>query len=166
MLDYLSGNPRKLELGFVPSPSGGALHAVQEEDVHNCYLVLQGYAPDLGSSDRIECPALVTAVGFTQLVFGYPNEEAYWKDPRGALDHGFYEIEGSSWSEAIDDYNSRSFGRLYFRGSAKKHFFIGSKDASCQLLADDLLVEPFPGCRFGDVVGMIPERIHSYFHRA
>jgi hypothetical protein len=165
MLDFMSGTPRRLPAGFLPSPSGGGLHAVQEEGVHSCFLVMQGYAPDLDSPDRVECPALVIGIGFTQLVFGYPNEEAYWKDSRGALDHGFYEIDGSGWGRSIDDYNSRSFGRPYFRGSSKRHFFIGSKDASCQLLADDLLVEPFRGRRFEEVVGMIPARIHDYFLR-
>jgi hypothetical protein len=166
MLDYLNGTPKRLDLGFTPSPSGGGLHLVQEEDVHDCYLVLQGYAPNLDNADRIECPALVTGIRFTQLVFGYPNEEAYWKDSRGTLDHGFYEIEGSGWGNAIDDYNNLSFGKAYFRGGPKRHFFVGSKDASCQLLADDLVVDPFPGRRFAEVVDLIPERIHNYFHRS
>jgi hypothetical protein len=166
MLDYLRGTPKRLTVGFLPSPSGGGLHAVQEEEVHNCYLVMQGYAPDLDSPDRVECPALITGTGFTQLVFGYPNEEAYLKDARGALDHGFYEIEGSGWGKAIDEFNNRSFGRPYFRAGPKRHFFIGSKDASCQLLADDLVVEPFQGRRFGEVVGMIRGRIDNYFHRS
>lgn len=82
------------------------MHAVQVEEVHNCYLVMQGYASD-AASDQVECPALVTGVVFIQLVFGYPNEEALWKDPRRGLDHGFYEIEGSSWSQAIDEYNQQ-----------------------------------------------------------
>ena len=46
--------------------------------MHNCYLVRQRDAPDLDSPNRVECPALVTGIGFTQLVFGYPSEEAYW----------------------------------------------------------------------------------------
>jgi hypothetical protein len=166
MLDYISGTPRRLDLGFVPSPSGGGLHAVQEEEVHNCYFVLQGYAPDLDSPDRVECPALVTALGFVQVVFGYPNEEAYWKDARGGLGHGFYELEGSGWSHGIDHYNSRSYGRAYFRGDGpRRHFFIGSKDASCQVLARDLTVEPLPGQGFTQVAAMIPQRIHDYFHK-
>ena len=41
-----------------------------------------------------------------------------------------------------DDYNSRSSGRPNFRGSSKRHFFVGSRYASSQLLADDLAVEP------------------------
>jgi hypothetical protein len=165
MLDYLSGVPRRLECDFVPSPSGGGLHAVQEEEVHHCYIVLQGYTPDLHSPDRVECPALVTGVGFTQVVFGYPNEEAYWEDARDGLEHGFFEVEGSGWSAAIDDYNNRSIGTAYFRGRSQRHFFIGSKDASCQLLADDLKVEVFPGHQFIEVVGMIQQRIHEYFSK-
>ena len=134
--------------------------------MHNCYCVLQGYAPDPGRGDRVECPALLTAIGFVQVLFGYPNEEAYWKDGRGGLDHGFNEIEGSGWSRAIADYNSRSFGSTYFRGDAAiRHFFIGSKDGSCQVLARELTVEPLPGQGFRQVVAMIPRRIHEYLHK-
>lgn len=164
MIDYLTGEPRRLDYGFVPSPSGGGLHAVQEEEVHNCFLVMQGYAPDLDSPDRVECPALITGVRFTQLLFGYPNEEAYERDPRGMLDHGFFEFEGSGWSNAVDEYNSRSFGGPYRWSAPKRHFFIGSKDVSCQILADDLAVEVFPGRRFSEVVEMVPQRVHDYFH--
>jgi hypothetical protein len=164
MIDYLGGVPRRLDFGFVPSPSGGGLHAVQQEEIHNCYLVIQGYAPNLDSSDRVECPALVTAVGFTQLLFGYPNEEAYERDPRGVFEHGFFEIEDSGWVQSIDDYNRRSFGEPYRWSTPKRHFFIGSKDASCQVLANDLTVEVIRDQRFGEVVGMIPQRIHGYLH--
>lgn len=138
------------------------MYAVQEEEFHNCCFVLLGYAPDINDPDRIECPALVTAIGFVQFTFGYPNEEAYWKDERGRLGHGFYEIDGSGWSEAVDDYNTRSFGTVYFRWDTPlRHFFIGSKDASCQVLARDLTVEPLPGHTFNQVVAMIPQRIHD-----
>jgi hypothetical protein len=164
MIDYQNGVPRPLDFGFQPSPSGGSLHAVQQEEVHNCYVVLWGYAPSLDSPDCVECPALVTGVRFTQLVFGYPNEEAFWKDSRGELGHGFFEIEGSGWSDSVDDYNARSFGRAWFRGERPRHFFIGSKDASCQVLARDLTVEPFPGKRFAEITGLIGQRIHDYFH--
>jgi hypothetical protein len=162
MLDYLSsGSPRKIAFGFTPSPSGGGLYAIQQEEFFNCCFVMLGYAPGIDDPDRVECPALVTAVGFVQFTFGYPNEEAFFKDPRG-LSHGFYEIEGSTWSEAIDDYNMRSFGEVYFRWSTPlRHFFIGSKDSSCQVLARDLTVEPLPGISFSEVVAMVPQRIHD-----
>jgi hypothetical protein len=162
MADYLSsGAPRKLDFGFRPSPSGGGLYAIQEEEFFNCCLVMLGYAPDLDDPGRVECPALVTSVGFVQFTFGYPNEEAFLKDPRG-LGHGLYEIEGSTWSDAIDDYNMRSFGEPYFRWSRPlRHYFIGSKDSSCQVLAQGLTVEPLPGLSFSEVVARIPERIHD-----
>lgn len=70
MYDYLNGAPKRVNLGFVPSPSGGGMHAVQVEELHNCYLVLQGYAQEQGDSDRVECPALVTGIVYTQVVFG------------------------------------------------------------------------------------------------
>ena len=81
----------------------------QEEEVHSCYLVMNGYAPGLDSPDRAESPALITGIGFVQSVFGYPNEEAYSKDPRGGLGHGCYEIIGSDRAAKLDDYNSRSW---------------------------------------------------------
>lgn len=155
MLDYLGGTPRKLDLGFVPAPSGGGLTLFQQEEVHECYMVMIGYAPSMDSPERQQGCALVTATGFRQSVFGYPNEEAYWKDPRGRLGHGFYELVDSSWSDNVNEYNQRSFGEPLFKRPRPtrraRHFFIGSKDASCQVLAVDLEVEVFPNETFGVV---------------
>jgi hypothetical protein len=152
MLDYLSGTPRKLDVGFVPSPSGGGMHFWQEEEVRNCYLALVGYAPDLDSATRVETPVLITGVGCLQSVFDYPNEEAFWKDPRGELGHGCYEILGSSWAAHVDEYNRRSFGEPLHVSRTVHHYFVGSKDASCQLLAGDLQVEVFPEMTLQQVV--------------
>jgi hypothetical protein len=100
---------------------------------------------DLKAADRQEAIALITIRGVVQSIFGYPNEEAFWKDPRGDLGHGFFEVADSPWTDEINDYNVATFGTEYMSGSAARHFFIGSKDASAQFLARDLAVEVFTG---------------------
>lgn len=87
-------------------------------------------------------------------MFGYPNEEAYWKDPRGGLEHGFFEIDDSQCRANIVGYNDRTYGigRGQWAPGARselRHYFIGSKDASCQLLAHALEVEVFDDRSFG-----------------
>jgi hypothetical protein len=161
VFDPLSGTPRKLDVGFDPSPSGGGMHFWQEEEVHKCHLIMIGYAPGLDSPDRVEAPALITGVGFLQSVFGYPNEEAFWKDPRGELGHGCYEIIGSDWASQLDDYNVRSFGAPLRDGAELHHYFIGSKDTSCQILASELRVEVFPEMSFQAVIQESFRRVHE-----
>jgi len=164
VLDYLTGTPRRLEVGFVPAPSGGGMRLWQDEEGHACYVVVFGYAPDLDALDRVETRALITGVGCVQTVFGYPNEDAFWKDPRGELDHGCYEIEGSQWRAHIDDYNRRSFGTGYVWPAGElHHFFIGSKDGSCQFLARELRVEVLPGMSFREIAGLVEERNRQRF---
>jgi hypothetical protein len=82
----------------------------QQEETHDCFVVIGGYAPSMEAPDRIEGIALVWAEGFVQSVFGYPNEEAYQRDPRGALGPGFFEIVGSQWFANIDSYNTARTG--------------------------------------------------------
>ena len=89
MLDYEGGTFVKLDLGFTPSPSGGGLSLLQEEEVHDGFLLLYGYTPGLDAPERPEATALVTIMGLSQFVFGYPNEEAFWLDSRGDVVHGF-----------------------------------------------------------------------------
>jgi hypothetical protein len=38
VLDYLGGSPKRLDVGFVPSPSGGQVHSWQEEEVHSAAM--------------------------------------------------------------------------------------------------------------------------------
>jgi hypothetical protein len=162
MLDYLGGTPRRLDVGFTPSPSGGQMYFWQEEEVHNCFLVMLGYTPDFAAAGSIETSALITGVGFVQSVFGYPNEDAFWKDPRGELGHGCYEIEGSQWEANLNDYNRRSFGDAYSAIGPLHHYFVGSKDGSCQILARDLQVEVFPaGWTFNEVIEESQRRMNE-----
>ncbi len=163
MLDHLTGTPRRLDVGFVPSPSGGQMHFWIDEEVGNSYVVLLGYAPDLYAPDRVEALALVTGWGCVQSVFGYPNEDAFWKDPRGALGHGCYEIEGSSWETNIQAYNRRSFGADVPFTAELHHYFIGSKDGSCQILARSIEVEVFPRKSRREVVEIVNERDQERF---
>jgi hypothetical protein len=149
MLDYEGGVFVELDLGFTPSPSGGGMFLLQEEEVHDGFLLLYGYMPSLHAPDREEGTALVTIVGLSQSVFGYPSEEAFWLDNRGDVGHGFYELQASKWLENVMQYNERTYGsrnsvsELGGKYEAARHFFIGSKDVSAQFLAEGLRVEPF-----------------------
>jgi hypothetical protein len=150
MLDYESGLFIELDLGFVPSPSGGFLSLFQQEEVHDGFLLLYGYAPSLDAPERQEAMALVTVAGVSQSVFGYPNEEAFWFDWRGQdIGGGFYEVQGSRWLDNVTEYNRRTYGSrnsdwdLRGKYQGARHFFIGSKDVSAQFLAQGLIVETF-----------------------
>lgn len=126
---------------------------ILDEERHAAFAVLIGYTPSLNAEDRREVVALVTVSGLVQAVFGYPNEEAVWKDPRGDLAGGIDEIAGSRWAQNINESNRRSFGADYNwrAGRPPRHFFVGSKDATAQFLAYDLLVEVFVDARYKEV---------------
>jgi hypothetical protein len=146
VMDYSRGRAVELDFGFTPAPSGGGLCLYQDEDARNSYAVLHGYIPgDLTAPDRQRAIALITISGVVQSIFGYPNEEAFWKDPRGDMGHGFFEVVDSSWIDEINGYNVATFGAECMFRSAARHFFIGSKDVSAQFLARDLAVEVFTG---------------------
>ena len=116
------------------------------EERHNAYAVICGYSPSLTACERQEGAALITVSRVTQYIVGYPNEEAYWRDPRGEIGHGICEIIGSGWRESVDSYNRATFGTDYASAwTGGKHFFIGSKDASAQFLADQIDLEVFMG---------------------
>lgn len=145
-MDYSRGRVVELDFGFTPAPSGGGLCLYQQEDALNSYAVLHGYTPGaLTAPDRRKAIALITIIGVVQSIFGYPNEEAFWKDPRGGIGHGFFELVDSPWIDEINRYNVATFGTECVSRSAARHFFIGSKDVSAQFLARDLAVEVFTG---------------------
>lgn len=125
---------------------------LQQEEVHDAFVLLHGYVPALDAAHRKEATALVTIIGLCQSVFGYPNEEAFWLDPRAEeLGHGFYELQGSRWRENLNEYNKRTSGprpgnsdwHLGGKFENARHFFIGSKGVSAQVLAEGLRVELF-----------------------
>lgn len=146
VLDDRTGTFVELDFNFRPHASGGGKRVYQEEEVQDAYVVLYGTTPkDQGSPQSKNAVALATVVGLVQSVFGYPNEESFWHDPRGRIGHGFFELVGSQWADHVDDYNTRTYGKVLFspaRG-AVRHFFIGSKDCSAQFLARELRVELF-----------------------
>src|SRR5260221_10037769 len=77
MADYSRGRFVELDFGFTPAPSGGGLWLCQQEEAHNSYAVLHGYAPrDLKAPESHKAIALITVSGVVQSIFGYPNEEA------------------------------------------------------------------------------------------
>jgi hypothetical protein len=136
---------------------------LQAEEVHDCFVVIRGYTPDdMSAPDRTEAIALVTIVGVVQSVFGYPNEEAYWRDPRGELQHGCYEVTGSKWADQVHQYNRLTYGDEYNAPSLLRHFFIGSKDASAQFLARDLQLEAQPGVAFTEVLEEARRRLDRW----
>lgn len=145
-MDYSRGRIIELDFGFRPDPSGGGLCLYQQEDAPNSYAVLHGYTPrDMRAPDRQRAIALITISGVRQSIFGYPNEEAFWKDPRGDLGHGFFELVDSPWIDEVNSYNLATFGNECMSRSEARHFFIGSKEVSAQFLARDLAVELFNG---------------------
>jgi hypothetical protein len=147
MLHESAGNFVELDLAFKPSADGGALFLYQREEDSECWLTMIGHLPPVPSSGITEVRALVTVSGVEQSIFGYPNEEAYWQDPRGGLEWGFYELVGSVWSEKLAEYNLRTYGptQSSFGSSFEglRHFFVGSKDASAQFLAREITAEVF-----------------------
>lgn len=146
VMDHSRGRFVELDFGFTPSPAGGGLFLYQTEEAVNSYAILHGYTPrDLKAPDSQRAIALITISQVVQSIFGYPNEEAFWRDPRGNIGHGFFEVIDSPWSDEINTYNVATFGTKYIPGSAVRHFFIGSKDVSAQFLARDLAVELFTG---------------------
>jgi len=132
----------KMNLGFCPSPSGGALALYQEEEVHSCWLTLRGYGQEAGETSA-EFWALITIRGVVQTVFGYPNEESYLKDDRGLDEVGIFELVGSAWPAKLQTYNDATFGASKRSFGHLHHFFVGSKDVSVQALAQDLELELF-----------------------
>jgi hypothetical protein len=148
----LSGTIRQLRFPFTVSPSGGDLAVFGVEERHNAYAVICGYSPSISADDRQECVALITVRGVVQYIVGYPNEEAYWRDPRGDIGHGICEIVGSGWRESIDAYNRASFGTDHGLRPPEvptRHFFIGSKDSSAQFLAQEIDLDVFTGATLG-----------------
>jgi hypothetical protein len=129
------------EFGVIPAPSGAGAVVIHAEDGRDCRVVLVVVRP----ADQERKVAIVTLEWCKQSVFGYPNDEAYWHDPRGAdgdrPGYGFYEVLSSTWDERLKTYNRHAFPDLTPSHSGLRHYFIGCHDASGEFLARDLKVE-------------------------
>jgi hypothetical protein len=171
VLDYEGGTFIKLDLGFTPSPSGGGLFLLQAEEVGDVFALLNGYEPSLDAPDRLEATALVTVMGVTQSVYGYPNEEAFWNDSRGDVGHGFYEVQESAWHSNLLEYNTRTYGSRNAvwsppsESDQPRHFFVGSKDVSGQFLARGLRVECFTDTPYKQVRDEALRRMDNWGYR-
>lgn len=128
--------------GVIPAPSGAGAVVIHAEEGRDCRVVLGVFRP----ADKADKVAIVTLTGCMQSVFGYPNDEAYWHDPRGdggeAPGYGFYEVLGSTWPSRLIAYNQHAFpSSTPGHYASYRHFFIGCHDASGEFLANDLTVE-------------------------
>ena len=132
-----------IDVAFMPMASGPGIEVFAFEEHADAYLVASGYRSSRRSANRRECVALVIFTRTRQLIYGYPNEEAFFRDPRGALGHGVHEIRGSDWVERLDRENRASFGHALPYTDGLRHFFFGAKDASAQFLASGVEVEFF-----------------------
>jgi len=80
------------EHGVITAPSGAGAVAIHAEEGRDCRVVLLV----VRLADKAHKVAIVTLERCQQSVFGYPNDEAYWHDPREAggdtPGYGFYEV--------------------------------------------------------------------------
>jgi hypothetical protein len=130
------------EPGVIPTPSGAGAMLIHAEEGMDCHLVMGVFRP----ADRTHGVAIVTLRQCMQSVFGYPNDEAYWRDPRGEdgdrPGYGFYEVLSSTWPDRIIAFNRHAFpDRTPAHYFDLRHFFIGFHDASAEFLAESLIVE-------------------------
>lgn len=130
------------EYGVIPAPSGAGAVVIHAEEGRDCRVVLGVHR----LADKADKVAIVTLERCMQSVFGYPNDEAYRHDPRGAggeqPGYGFYEVLSSTWPGRLIAYNRHAFpDATPSHYSSLRHFFIGCHDASGEFLAEDLKVE-------------------------
>jgi hypothetical protein len=127
--------------GLIPAPSSAGALLLHAED-GDCLVVLRVFRP----ADKTELIVIVTFEGCMQSVFGYPNDEAYRHDPRGAAGdrpgYGFFEVLDSAWPGRLTAYNRHAFpGRTPSHYAALRHYFIGCHDASGEFLAQGMRIE-------------------------
>jgi hypothetical protein len=145
-------------LGVVPSPSGGGALLLHSEVHGDCYLVTMVMREADGGTET----AVVTLVGCEQSVFGYPNDEAWARDPRGVAgdepSYGFYEVLSSAWPARLAAYNRHAFPDTALERDGLRHYFVACHDASGEFLAHDLRVE-LPGTDFTTAAHRVMERL-------
>jgi len=128
--------------GVIPAPSGAGALLLHAEEGLDCRVVLSVIRP----ADKADLVAIVTLEGCMQSVFGYPNDEAYWHDPRGVAGdrpgYGFFEVIGSAWPARLIAFNRHAFpDRTPSHYAVLRHYFIGCHDASGEFLATSMKVE-------------------------
>jgi hypothetical protein len=126
----------------IPAPSGAGALLLHAEEGRDCLVVLGVFRP----ADKAHLTAIVTFERCMQSVFGYPNDEAYWHDPRGAAGdrpgYGFYEILHSTWPARLIAFNRHAFpDRTPSHYPGLRHYFIGCHDASGEFLAHGMRIE-------------------------
>ncbi len=130
------------DYGVIPAPSGAGALLLHAEEASDCLVVLVVFRP----ADKARLTAIVTFEHCMQSVFGYPNDEAYRHDPRGAAGdrpgYGFFEVLDSAWPGRLIAFNRHAFpDRTPYHYAAMRHFFIGCHDASGEFLARDMKIE-------------------------
>lgn len=128
-----------LDLGAIPSPSGsGELLLVDER---SCRLVFVAMVE--AGQRRV---AMATFTGFSQVIFGYPNDEALpghpLYDPTDTWDYGFYEVQGSPWPGRLEAQNRVKFPD-HTSSWRKRHFLLVCHEDLVEVLSDDVMVELF-----------------------
>ncbi len=128
--------------GVIPAPSGAGALLLHAEEGLDALLVLGVFRP----ADKAQLTAIVTFERCMQSVFGYPNDEAYWHDPRGPAGdppgYGFFEVLDSAWPGRLITYNRHAFpGRTPSGYATLRHYFIGCHDASGEFLAQGMKIE-------------------------
>ena len=167
MFDDLYGTPVRLDFPFVPAPSGGSMCLFQQEETHECYLVVEqglhakhggfrsgeGHRP--GEGGRL-CPVRLRLSKKRGGVLEGPSWRAW---ARVLRDHGVTLVRLNS----INEYNLRTYGSLRFEGMLPRpdlhHYFIGGKDASCQLLAERIEAEVSTDRSWGEAVDDVRSRM-------
>lgn len=127
----------ELDLGVIPAPAGsGELVLVDE---WSCRLVfVPSFEPHL-----IHRVAMATFPGCSQVVFGYPNDEAQPGHPLYAdWSYGFYEVLESDWPRRLEAQNRVSFPHSTPRWE-QRHFLVVCHEDLVEVLADDVTVEVF-----------------------
>jgi hypothetical protein len=140
----VSGEERFCEItehGVITAPSGAGAVMIHAEEGRDCHVVLLV----LRLADKAHKVAIVTFELCKQSVFGYPDDEAYWHDPRSAAGegpgYGLYEVLSSTWNERLMAYNRHGFPDRTPANPKLRHFFIGCHDGSGEFLAENLKVE-------------------------
>jgi hypothetical protein len=145
----MTGSARELDLGWHPMFES-ALTIIHREEGRFAFVVLFVHPSSHDApGDQWDTPAILHANGVEQCVSGYPNNEAWEKDPRLREEIGICEILDSGWLASLSNYNEATYGRR-IEGSwgydigGLHHFFIGSHEGSVQILAREISLEVFP----------------------